>query len=124
MRTALLLMSLLLAQPKGEVEWSAYLAPGLDGRTEVRLFDDARVDILNSEYAIEVEWAKKWPEAIGQCQYYSIVTGKKPAVLLLIKDKKSELRYIHRCLVVCTKLDIKLLMYDTQKERYLNAGQE
>ena len=34
----------------------------LNGRIEYRLEDTTRVDCLTDDYAIEVDWAKKWAE--------------------------------------------------------------
>ena len=44
MQPLLLLLVLLQAQPQNEVGWSAHLAKGLGGRTEVGLFDASRVE--------------------------------------------------------------------------------
>lgn len=50
---------------------------------EHRLSSGGRVDCLDSEYAIEVDYADKWAEAIGQSLYYAASTQRKPAVILL-----------------------------------------
>lgn len=71
------------------------------GKLEHRLWDGTRVDILTDEYAIEIDFAPKWAEAIGQAKYYAYVTGKKPAVILLIKDMKREGDYVYRLQTVC-----------------------
>jgi len=54
------------------------------GRMEVRLTDGARVDCVTKNYAIEVDYAHKWAEAIGQSLYYGIMLGKRPGVLLIV----------------------------------------
>ena len=56
------------------------------GIIEYQLPDRTRVDCLTDEYAIEYDWAKKWAESIGQSMYYSKMTGKKPAVAIIIKN--------------------------------------
>ncbi len=48
-----------------------------------------------SEYAVETEFAHKWAESVGQCLYYSKITGKKPAVAIILK-KPTDYRYIRR----------------------------
>ncbi len=61
------------------------------GVTEYALEDRTRVDCLTDEYAVEVDFAAKWAEAVGQALYYGLATGRKPAVLLIIErpaDKK------------------------------------
>ena len=54
------------------------------GRKEAVLWDMTRVDCLAKDYAIEFDFAKKWAEAIGQSLYYSKLTGKKPAVAIIL----------------------------------------
>jgi len=77
------------------------------GKMEVRLKDRTRVDCLTSEYAIEVDFAKKWAEGIGQSLYYALMTGKKPAVALIIGEKDK--RYLKRAKKVAKKYKIKIL---------------
>ncbi len=84
------------------------IAPKYNAEVEVRLWDSTRVDMLTEEYAIEVDWAPKYAEAIGQSLYYSIVTGKKPGIILLIKDIKKESRFVYRLQTVAAKYDIKV----------------
>ena len=64
-------------------------------QVEVVLSDKTRVDCLTDEYAIEFEWAKKWAESIGQSLYYAEMTGKKPAIAIIILSPDDE-RYIKR----------------------------
>ena len=94
-----------------ENDYSDVLADRLNGQREVRLWDDVRVDILTDKYAIEVDWAAKWPEAIGQSLYYAILTKKEPMIILLIKDDKTERRHVYRCQTVCAKYGIRLKTY-------------
>ncbi len=58
------------------------------GRVEVRLPDKTRCDCLTDEYAIEFDFGPKWAEAIGQSLYYSIQTGKKPGIVLILESDK------------------------------------
>lgn len=92
----------------GEVEEVQRIAPKYDAEVEVRLWDSTRIDMVNDEYAIEVEWASKWAEGIGQALYYSEVTGKKPGVVLLIKDMTKEAKYVYRLQTVASKYNIKI----------------
>ena len=57
-------------------------------KLEKHLPSGGRVDCLIPEYAIEVEWAKKWAEAVGQSLYYADATARKPEIILLCE--KSE----------------------------------
>lgn len=78
----------------------------MGGRIEVRLDDGTRVDCLTSEYAVEVEFAQKWAESIGQSLYYAERTGKKPGVLLIMG--KDDQRYLTRLETVAVKSNIKV----------------
>jgi hypothetical protein len=53
------------------------------------------VDITTQEYAIEVEWASKWKQSIGQSIWYAMQTNKKAGIVLIIKnleDRKHGIR--------------------------------
>ena len=58
------------------------------GRTEVRLPDRTRCDCLTDTHAIEFDFGNKWAEAIGQSLYYSLQTGKKAGIVLILEDPK------------------------------------
>jgi hypothetical protein len=66
------------------------------------LEDRTRVDCLTDEYAVEVDFAAKWAEAVGQALYYGLVTGRKPAVLLII-EKPADTRHLPRIKAVSEK---------------------
>ena len=88
------------------------LCTKLNGVVEYRLKDKTRVDCLTSEYAIEVDWAKKWAEGIGQSLYYAEMTNKKPAVGLIIGE--NDFKYLKRLKRIADKYDIKI--YKIEKE--------
>lgn len=50
-----------------------------DGVMEVVLSGGSRVDCLTETHAIEVEFAEKWKEAVGQALYYGKKTGRAPS---------------------------------------------
>lgn len=87
----------------GEVEIAESLSGKYEADREVRLPDGTRCDLVNAEYAIEVEYPHKWAESIGQSLYYGIELKKKPAVLFLIKDAKREQKYLQRARTVAEK---------------------
>lgn len=68
---------------------------GRGGRVEHILDDGRRVDCLTDEFAIEVEFAHKWSEAIGQSLDYSMLTNKKAGIVLVLR-KKSDNTYWKR----------------------------
>ena len=65
------------------------------GRKEAVLWDMTRVDCLAKDYAIEFDFAKKWAESIGQSLYYAKMTGKKPAVTLILTSPV-DYKYVKR----------------------------
>jgi len=65
------------------------------GRKEAVLWDMTRVDCLAKDYAVEFDFAKKWAESVGQALYYSKMTGKKPAVTLILTSPV-DYRYVKR----------------------------
>lgn len=77
------------------------------GRKEAVLWDMTRVDCLAKDYAIEFDFAKKWAESVGQSLYYSKMTGKKPAVVLILTSP-TDYRYVKR--VERLNSDIKIFL--------------
>ena len=68
-----------------ESQYIQALATHLKGEQEVTV-PGGRVDILNQEYAIEVERAPKWKNSIGQAIWYGLQTNKKPGIILLVEN--------------------------------------
>jgi len=54
------------------------------GITEFLLADGKRVDILTDRYAIEVDFAEKFYEAVGQSLLYAVRTNRTPGIILII----------------------------------------
>lgn len=111
-----ILISLLLTIPASgarETEWSKFLSESseykhLNGSPEYTLFDKSRVDILTKTHAIEVEWAPKWKEAIGQALFYAALTDQKPGIVLLCrKTPEDRISYL-RLMTVAAKYDISV----------------
>lgn len=65
------------------------------GRAEVVLADRTRCDCLTDTHAVEVDFGPKWAEAIGQSLYYSIQTGKRAGVVLIL-EKPTDRKYFIR----------------------------
>jgi len=65
------------------------------GQVEVVLPDRTRCDCVTETHAIEFDFGNKWAEAIGQSLYYSLQTGKRAGIVLIlegIKDRKYWIR--------------------------------
>jgi hypothetical protein len=56
---------------------------------------------------VEVEFAPKWAESIGQALYYAQNTGRKPGVLLILRNDKDE-RFLKRLKAVARERGIKV----------------
>ena len=89
-----------------EKDYQVELCNQLNGVIEYRTIDGSRVDCLTDEYAIEVEFAKKWKEAIGQALFYGIETNRKPSIALIIDE--NDTKYINRLSTVSEKYEIKV----------------
>ena len=61
---------------------------GVGGEVEYRLPDGRRIDCLTQTHAIEIEFARKWPEAIGQSLSYSMMTERQAGIVLLLNSKQ------------------------------------
>lgn len=62
---------------------------------EHRLSDGTRVDCLTPDHAIEVDFAGKWYEGVGQALHYARMTGRSPGVLLII-EQPDDCKYLAR----------------------------
>lgn len=80
-----------------------------NAQTEVIAPDGTRCDILTTEYAIEVDFADKWAEAIGQSLNYAIQFNKKAGIVLIAESQK-DYKYAIRLNTIINhyKLPIKL----------------
>jgi hypothetical protein len=77
------------------------------GEVEVVLPDLTRCDCLTSSNAVEFDFGNKWAEAIGQSLYYSIQTGKKAGIALIL-EKPSDYKYWIRLNTVIAENDLKI----------------
>jgi len=62
------------------------------GKREILMPDGSRCDCVTVSHAIEIEFAVKWAEAIGQALFYSLQTGKRGGIVLIV-ERDSELRF-------------------------------
>ncbi len=62
------------------------------GRSEARLPDKTRCDCLTPTHAVEFDFGPKWAEAIGQALYYSLQTGKRGGIVLIL-EKEQDYNY-------------------------------
>jgi hypothetical protein len=109
-----LLLSLLLALPlfgkQSERYYQEKFAREIGGQVEVVMKDGTRCDILTATHAIEVDFAKKWAEAIGQSLNYAMHTGKRPGVALIVLSP-SDNKYIERVRKISAEYSLGLTIY-------------
>ena len=98
-----------------EREYQKAFCEYISGIMEYRLKDRTRVDILSKEFAIEVDFAKKWAESIGQSLHYALMTGKKPAIVV-IQEKRKDNHYIGILKRLCIKYSITLFVINKKYE--------
>lgn len=67
-----------------------------NGISEVILNNRTRVDCLTEDLAVEIDFANKWAECIGQALHYGILTNKKPTCLLIMEDPVKDEKYLKR----------------------------
>jgi hypothetical protein len=110
----LLLLSLGLpftvSAKQSERYYQEKFAREIGGQVEVVMKDGTRCDILTATHAIEVDFARKWAEAIGQCLHYSSHTGKKPAVALIVLDQSDD-KYISRVKQISSDFNLDIEIY-------------
>ena len=99
---------------KKESYYQQQLCERLGGETEYVLKDRTRVDCLSDTYAIEVDFARKWAEGIGQSLYYAQMTGRHPAVGLIVNSKK-DVRYLKRLEVTAEEYGIKIFIIEKEE---------
>lgn len=77
------------------------------GKAEYLLPDRTRVDCITKSYAVEFDFAPKWAEAVGQSLYYSKITGKQAAIVLIL-EKESDFKYFERAKLLAKDNNIQL----------------
>lgn len=65
-----------------------------NGRAEVCLSDGTRADCITDTHAIEFDFGRNWAEAIGQSLYYSLQTGKRAGIVLILESPKDRKYWI------------------------------
>ena len=92
--------SLGAARLNPEAHYQGIAAKKYSGQTEVTVPDGTRCDIVTETHAIEVDFADKWAEAIGQSLNYSFQLNKKAGILLIL-EKPDDERHLIRVAAMC-----------------------
>lgn len=64
------------------------------GQAEAVLEDQTRADCITATHAIEFDFGKKWAESLGQALYYSLQTGKRAGIVLILENPKDRKYFI------------------------------
>ena len=106
----LFLLALPLFGKQSERYYQEKFAREIGGQVEVVMKDGTRCDILTATHAIEVDFAKKWAEAIGQSLNYAMHTGKRPGVALIVLSP-SDNKYVERVRKISAEYSLGLTIY-------------
>jgi hypothetical protein len=85
-----------------------------DGQVEVILKDKTRCDCLTGDYAIEVDFSRKWAEAVGQSLHYAKMTGKQVGILLIVENKNDK-KHLARLESVIQFHNLPITVWTTQQ---------
>lgn len=103
-----------------EIAWNRHLAEQMGAKTPT-LFDGSMPDLVTITHAIEVDWCdRNWRESIGQAFLYAELTGKAPAVLLLVRDRDAERVEMLRAFIACRAAGVKLYLFDCRKAEFFH----
>lgn len=102
-----------------EKEYQDKFCKFIQGQPEVVLDNKRRIDCVDSKYAVEVDFAHKVFEGIGQSEYYAYKTHKKAGLLLVIETNEdlSTVREFHDYLLM--KGITYLIIYEQQGYFYV-----
>lgn len=74
-----------------------------------------RIDCVTDVYAIEVDRAKKWREAIGQSLQYAYLSKKKPGIALITSKSQKDEEYLKLLNEVIKYSDLDIRVWVIQK---------
>ncbi|EPZ49323.1 hypothetical protein M902_0698 [Bacteriovorax sp. BAL6_X] len=95
----------ILTTGKSEDSYNEKFCKLQGGITELK-----RIDCVTNVYAIEVDRAKKWREAIGQSLQYAYLSKKKPGIALITSKSQKDREYLKllKEVIKYSNLDIKV----------------
>lgn len=79
-----------------EAEYQKAWCGKRNGIMEYKLNDKTRVDCLTPTLAVEIDFANKWAECIGQALYYGKMTNRQPACVLIMENPEKDTKYLNR----------------------------
>jgi hypothetical protein len=94
-----------------ERHYQDIFAAEVGGRTEVAAGDGTRCDILTDSYAIEVDFARKWGEAIGQSLNYGFQFNRGAGIVLIL-EKPSDRKHLIRVNSIIQHYDLPIKVWE------------
>lgn len=77
--------------------WSTAWCEQVGGASAGVVLSDGTVpDCMTGTHAIEVDFARKWYEGVGQALHYARMSGLRPGLLLVVEDVARDCKYIQR----------------------------
>jgi hypothetical protein len=132
MKKILIMIVLLLASlisysqlPKQlEKYYTGKFATIVNGKTQQYLSNKRYADIITDTFAIEVEFANKFPESIGQALDYSMITYKKAGIVLIVNGRNDD-KYVDELMEIIYyhKLQITLWLIDYNTDKWCKVSQ-
>jgi hypothetical protein len=94
----------------------------MKGQKEVVLDDMTRVDVLTDTFAIEVDFAEKWSQSVGQALFYAEKLNKKAGILLVVNGQLDE-KYVRRLMIVAINHNITVWLMDYNTDNWCKVSQ-
>lgn len=90
-----------------------FFAKRMNGTTEVLMPDNTRCDILTENLAIEVDFAPKWAEAIGQSLHYAKMVNRQAGIVIVIRKKIDHL-HVKKLLGVIQEYNLPIQVFQLE----------
>lgn len=104
-----------------ETVYQNYWCSQHNGIAEYKLADKSRVDCLLPDLAVEVDFARKRDECLGQALRYSAYTKKKAACLLIVEQEK-EYKYVNQLRYTIRKKGLDVSVFVIKPSTLIRAG--
>lgn len=102
-----------------EKHYQDIFAAKVGGQTEVTAGDGTRCDILTPTHAIEVDFARKWGEAIGQSLNYGFQFNRKAGILLIL-ESPSDRKHLIRIKSIVRYYNLPIDVWETEPNQQSN----
>ena len=102
-----------------EKDWTDALAREMNGQSEVQV-DRGRVDVMTDDYAIEIDFIKKWHEGLGQAIHYGDESTRIGVLALIdgniVHEDLKHMKLLKKIERLCIKKGVKLILLRSASE--------